>query len=266
MSDFRLKEIALLARKDSRTIREWCKKGLVEGAYLQGGPRSHWRIRATSALEAAEQAVEAAAGFSRNRGKRWESTLRGFAKSAAKIQRKSRPLTQQFNKFQRTARRTSRMARPATNALRILLEVSDDRLEKVGWSRGGLDAIKGRLMPEKTATKLTEKTATKLIEAALLLSLLEAHADSGNANQKDMAQRLGMTLRQFRQDYSSHWNSAIKAFEMMAGASAADGGYVTSPHGDQCGEVGAITYHESGTDDDLRAWRSAALQSAGAPD
>lgn len=258
MTDFRLKEIALLARKDSRTIREWCKKGLVEGAYLQGGPRSHWRIRATSALEAAKQAVEAVAGFSRNRGKRWESTLRGFAKSAAKIQRKSRPLTQQINKFQRTARRTSRMARPATNALRILLEVSDDRLEKVGWSRSAIEAIMDKLMPEKTATKL--------IESALLFLLLESDAESGESNQKDIAERLGMTLRRFRQDYTSHWNSAIKAFEMMAGASAADGGYVTSPHGDQCGEVGAITYHESGTDDDLRAWRSAALQSAGAPD
>lgn len=258
MSDFRLKEIALLARKDSRTIREWCKKGLIEGAYLRSGPRSHWRIRATSALEAAEQAVEAAAGFSRNRGKRWESTLRGFAKSAAKIQRKSRPLTQQINKFQRTARRTSRMVRPATNALRILLEVSDDRLEKVGWSRSAIEAIVDKLMPEKTATKL--------IESALLFLLLESDAESGESNQKDIAERLGMTLRRFRQDYTSHWNAAIKTFEMIASASPPDVGYVTSPHDEQCGEVGPVIYHESGTGDEIRAWRSAARQITGAGD
>jgi hypothetical protein len=253
MSDFRLKEIAFLAGKDARTIRRWCEEGLVRGAFRIGGKRGHWRIRSRSALEAAEQAAKAAEGFSRNRGKRWESAFRGFAKSAAKIQRKTRSIKLQADKIDRTARRTSRMLRPAVNALRM---VSDDRLEKVGWSRNAIEAIRDKLMPEKTATKL--------IEAALLVSLLDADADSGKANQKDIAKRLGMTLRRFREDYSSHWNSAIKAFKMMAGISAADGGYVTDPDGDQCGEVGQIVFHESGTQKELRAWRSAALQLQGA--
>lgn len=256
MSDFRLKEIALLAGKDARTIRRWCEEGLVRGAFRIGGQRGHWRIRSGSALEAAEQAAKAAEGFSRNRGKRWESAFRRFAKSAAKIQRKTRPLKLQADKINRTARRTSRMIRPAANAWQILHKVSDDRLAKVGWSRRGLKAIKDKLMPEKTATKL--------IETALSLLLIEAQAESRKIDQREVAERLGMTLRRFRQDYSSHWNSVIEAFEMTAGISAADGGYVTDPDGDQCGEVGAITYHESATDDDLRAWRSGALQLQGA--
>jgi hypothetical protein len=259
MSDFRLREIAFLARKNSRTIRRYCEAGLVRGAFRIGGKRGHWRIRANSALEAAEQALEATRGFSRNRGSQWEATFRRFAKQAVKIQRKTRPIHLQMVKIERAARRTSRIIRPATRALQLLLEVSDDRLEKIGWSRSALEAVKKQLMQERTATKL--------IEAALLLLMLEADAQSIEPNQSDIAARLGMPPRQFRQDYAAHWNTAARAFNRMTGGTmTADAGYITSPHGETPGERGEVVFHELADDDEVRKWRSAARQSAGQDD
>jgi hypothetical protein len=253
MSDFRLPEIAFLARKDARTIRRWCEAGLVRGAFRLGGERGHWRIRASSALEAAEQALAATQGFSRNRGKSWEVTLRRFATRASKVQRAARPIRLQMVKLERGGRRVSRALLPLSRVFSVLLEMSDDRLQKIGWSRPSLEALKEKV--------ISQKTATILIQSALLLLMLEAVAESVEPDQSDIARRLGMTTRQFKQHYAAHWNTAASALDrMVGGAKTADAGYVTSPRVDEPGEIGQVVFHESGTPDDLRAWASGARQ------
>jgi len=216
MSDFRLPQIAFLARKDARTIRRWCEAGLVRGAFRLGGARGHWRIRASSAVEAAEQALAATRGFSRARGKRWESTLRRFAQSAAKIQRKARPLRGQVVKLERTARRTARTLRPAARALQLLLEVSDDRLERVGWSRVFLEKLRGQIMPRRTAREL--------IRSALILSMLEEYEDTRTEPERAraaIARRFGLDRRTFNRDFGAHWRGAVEAFSDFCGVGAA---------------------------------------------
>lgn len=261
MSDFRLKEIALLAGKDSRTIREWCKKGLIEGAYLRGGAGSHWRIRATSALAAAEQAAKAAEGFARNRGKRWESSLRGFAQVAAKMRRRTLKATSPVMEFNRTAWKLARKLRPAGRpaacCCQILLEVSDDRLERIGWSRQMLEKLRDQIMPRTTANEL--------IRSALLIVMLEEFEESHTEPKRARAaisRRIGVDRRTFNRDYGRFWDSAAASFDRMTGGeNTMVAGYVTSRRGDECGEVGLIAFHESATDDDLRAWRSGVKQS-----
>ena len=44
MSVFNLSKASKIFSKDQRTIRRWCEKGLVPGAYRTKG--GHWRIRA----------------------------------------------------------------------------------------------------------------------------------------------------------------------------------------------------------------------------
>jgi len=216
MSDFRLPEIAFLARKNARTIRRYCEAGLVRGAFRLGGVRGHWRIRASSALEAAEQALEATRGFSRTRGKQWEVAFRGFLKQAAKIQRKSRPIAKQMKKLDRSAQKASRSLRPAVRALRLLLEVSDDRLERVGWSRAFLEKLRDQMMPRRTAKEL--------IRSALILSMLEEYEDTRTEPERAraaIARRFGLDRRTFNRDYGAHWQGAVEAFSDFCGVGAA---------------------------------------------
>ncbi len=188
----------------------------MRGAFRLGGGRGHWRIRAKSALAAAEQALEATQGLSRNRGKQCEVTFRRFAKQATKIQRKSRPIHLQMVKIERAARRTSRIIRPATRAWHLLLEVSDDRLERVGWSREFLERLRGQIMPRRTAKEL--------IRSALILSILEEYEDTRTEPERAraaIARRFGLDRRTFNRDYGAHWRGAVEAFSDFCGVGTA---------------------------------------------
>jgi hypothetical protein len=216
MSDFRLSEVAFLAGKDQRTIREWCKRGLIKGAYVRGGARGHWRIRANSLPEAADQALEAAKDFSRNRGKHWQTSFRRFAKRASRVQRLAKRLCLPMEATRRAAISTRRKLRPATRSLQLLLEVSDDRLARVGWSRKMLKQMVSRLMPRTTAKEL--------IQAALILSMLEEYEDSRTDPDRAraaIARRFGMDRRTFNRDFGPHWNAAATAFSLFLGVGLA---------------------------------------------
>jgi hypothetical protein len=68
MPVFSVQEIAKFARKDAKTIRRWCKRGIVPGAKRKrGGAGRHWRIEGESAATIAEQSTQAARGYSRER-------------------------------------------------------------------------------------------------------------------------------------------------------------------------------------------------------
>jgi transcriptional regulator GlxA family with amidase domain len=168
MSDFSLPELARRLEKSPRTIRRWCERGLVPGAYRTTG--GHWRI-ADAPADLVKTASEAAKGFARKR--------------AAK------------GSFQKFGERITQWAKEIQRLLRPHLAPGEAVLEMLA----GQPAESRRLLfeiPINSATTRTQGIASLMISTGDFEPSAQAIARKLGVSRRTVYRRYGRELRKAR--------------------------------------------------------------------
>jgi AraC-like DNA-binding protein len=170
MSDFSLPELAKRLEKSPRTIRRWCDRGLVPGAYRT--PGGHWRI-ADAPADLAKTASEAAKGFSRKRARKGP-----IQKIEARINQRAKDI--------------QRLLRPHLGPAKAVLEKLGDQ-RKSPESRRLLFEI-----PIHSPTICTQGIASLMISTGEFEPSAQSIANKLGVSRRTVYRRYGRELRKAR--------------------------------------------------------------------
>jgi len=241
-----LRAVAVAAGKDPKTLRLWCERGLVPGAERTGAHR-HWKIRGKSACEVAAEAHRRAAGFSRRRLTKSESTLRQLQRTVAKSQKLNRMVARRMT----LTRRQRTASKYATAVASALLDKSADELALLGLDESAVARLAWEL-------PIHGKAGDTVIKAALCVWM----AQSEDWTRAKTACCAGLSRRSLMRVFGRHWAAAASLVrEMMENAPDVVAAWQKAGKDRRTGETirqrEQVTMPEGAEPEEIQKWKGA---------